>query len=508
MLRKESSLHTIKNSLNNEIQIRQKKLINIKKKGFNYPNNFKTNCNSQDILTKYTKLTNEVLIKLKTEIKIAGRMITRRIMGKASFATLQDMYGTIQLYITIKKCTQNFYKNEFKKWDLGDIIGVIGTLFKTKTGELSIYCTKIQLLTKSLRPLPDKYHGLLNQETRYRRRYLDLISNTKLFQIFKTRSNIITIIRNFLIQKKFFEVETPMMHNIPGGANAKPFETYHNALNTKLYLRIAPELYLKQLIIGGFERIFEINRCFRNEGTSLYHNPEFTMMEIYMAYSNYKDMMFIIEDLFKNISQIINKSHCIKYANNIFNIHKKFHRLTMKESIIKYNSYLSLNDLNNLEKIKNICHFLKIEVEKEWNIGQIQTKIFEKTTEKKIIQPTFITKYPVEVSPLAKSNNEYPHLTDRFELFINGLEIANGFSELNDSEEQKKRFLKQQTQQKTNMQQNLSYDQEYITALEYGLPPTAGLGIGIDRLVMLFTNSKSIRDVILFPTLKPNLQKK
>lgn len=484
-----------------ERNIRKIKLNNIQKKGFNFPNNFKINNTIEILCKKYNHLNIQDLKKKDININIAGRIINKRVMGKASFITLQEKYYTIQVYVKEDNLPILFYKNEFKKWDIGDIIGVIGCLFKTKTNELSIRSTKLILLTKSIRSLPDKFHGLINKEIRYRQRYLDLICNKNQFKIFIQRSNIINCIREYMIKKNFLEVETPMLQNIPGGASAKPFSTYHNSLNNSMYLRISPELYLKKLIIGGFTRIFEINRSFRNEGISYRHNPEFTMMEIYQSYTTYKDMMILIEKIFKKITKKIFGSFEIKCGNNTIDFNKKFTILTIKESIVKFNSSIDLENLNNLKKIKKIAKLNKIKIKKKWEIERIQLEIFEKITEKKILQPTFIIEYPVSQSPLARRNELNKKLTDRFELFINGLEIANGFSELNDYQDQKKRFQKQIAQKK-NKYTDIMYDKEYIKALEYGLPPTSGLGIGIDRIVMILTNSINIRDVILFPTLK------
>ncbi|CAL4322876.1 lysine--tRNA ligase [Buchnera aphidicola] len=487
----------------NEYEMRNKKLNQIRKQGFNFPNNFKPNTNINYINKKYTDKSNTELHEKKIEIQIAGRMMKQRIMGKASFITLKDMNEEIQIYVTEKKISLEIYQNKFKKWDLGDILGVQGVLFKTKTNELSIYCEKIYLLSKSLRPLPNKFHGLLDKEMRYRRRYLDLITNKNSIKIFQKRSKILTIIRNFMEKYNFIEVETPMMQNIPGGATARPFITYHNSLNTKMYLRISPELYLKRLIIGGFKKIYEINRNFRNEGISSKHNPEFTMMELYMAYSNYKDLMEFTEKLLKVIIKTTLGSYNIKYHKYLINFYKPFKIFTMKESIIHFNPNIHESDLKELKKIQNIALQYDIKIQKTWSIGKITTKIFEVTTEKKIIQPTFITEYPIEVSPLAKRNNQYKNIADRFELFIGGMEIGNGFSELNDPEEQKSRFLKQNEKHYNPQEEKTFYDKEYIIAMEYGLPPTSGLGIGIDRLIMLITNQKNIRDVILFPTLRP-----
>lgn len=496
----------IKNNQNNicinEIIERKNKLLNIKQTGFILPDCFKRNTNLKQIYKKYQKKDINELKILNINLSIAGRMIQRRIMGKASFCTLQNIEGKIQIYVNETKISFNFYHTHFKKWDIGDILGVTGILFKTRTGELSIYCDNIKILAKSLKPLPNKFHGLSNQEIRYRKRYLDLISNNALYKIFKYRSNIIMAIRNFMIENDFLEVETPMLQSIPGGANARPFITYHNEINAEMYLRIAPELYLKKLIIGGFERIFELNRNFRNEGVSSRHNPEFTMMEAYIAYSNYEDMMQLTENMLKNVTKLIFKKNKIIFHKYEFDFKQPFHRLTMKNAILQFNTQITLSDLQDLKTIKLFAESIGIKIEKKWEIGHIENEIFEKTVEKKLIQPTFITHYPIEVSPLARRNDIDQNIADRFELFIAGHEIANGFSELNDAEDQQNRFLKQIEQSNRIENKDIFYDQDYIEALKYGLPPTAGLGIGIDRLIMILTNQMSIRDVILFPTLR------
>ncbi|WP_343192040.1 lysine--tRNA ligase [Buchnera aphidicola (Formosaphis micheliae)] len=491
-----------KNQLNTEKDIRTRKLIYMQKKGFNFPNDFKPNVTINQIHVQYRN-ENNLNLKIKNvQVKIAGRMTQKRIMGKSSFFLLQDADGKIQIYVTEKKLPINFYSNQFKQWNLGDIIGVIGNIFRTKTNELTIYATKLQLLTKTLRPLPNKFNGLSDSEIKYRQRYLDLISNKTSQKIFKKRSIILNTIRNFMLEKNFLEVETPMMHHLPGGATARPFITYHNSLNINLYLRIAPELYLKKLIIGGFNKIFEINRNFRNEGLSTRHNPEFTMLELYETYANYEDMMQFIENLLKNITQKIYNNNTIQYKEYTLDFSKKFRRITMHQAILLFNKDIKLSDLENKNKLKKILTTLKININENWTIGHYIIQIFEKTVEKKLIEPTFITHYPIDVSPLAKRNKDNTNIADRFELFIAGYEIGNGFSELNDSIDQKERFNEQRLIKKHN-NNHFFYDEDYITALEYGLPPTAGLGIGIDRLIMLLTNQNCIKDVILFPTLRP-----
>ncbi|MCR3755187.1 MAG: lysine--tRNA ligase, constitutive [Candidatus Westeberhardia cardiocondylae] len=495
------------NKLNNELSIRKEKLKKLKKVGNAFPNKFRKNINFNNIYKTYGQKSKKELKIINLSVSVAGRMISRRIMGKNSFITLQNIEGNIQLYVTSKNISENFYKKQFKQWDLGDIIGTHGVLFKTNTGEISIYCKQIYLLTKSIRPLPDKFHGLKNRETRYRKRYLDLITNEKTRQTFKTRSKIITEIRKFMQKHHFMEVETPMMQNAPGGATANPFHTYHNSLNINMYMRIAPELYLKQLIIGGFEKIFEINKNFRNEGLSPYHNPEFTMMELYIAYEDYKGLIILIENLFKTITKKILGSNLLNYNNNTFDFGKPFNKMTMQEAIFHVHPKITKKQINNIKDANKIANFLGIKTKQKWGLGKIQTKIFESTVVNNLIQPTFITHYPAEVSPLARKNDKNPFLTDRFELFIGGFEIGNGFSELNDPEDQEKQFKKNTTETNETKDEIIPYDKNYIIALEHGLPPTAGLGIGIDRLVMLFTNKKTIRDVILFPLLKHKNQK-
>jgi lysyl-tRNA synthetase class 2 len=413
-----------------------------------------------------------------------------------------DSSGKLHIFLMRDDLPEGYYNEQFKKWDIGDIVGVAGVLFKTKTDELSIRVREIKLLTKSLRPLPEKFHGLSDTEIKYRKRYVDLIVNEESRNVFKMRSKIIRYIRNFFEHKNFTEVETPMMQTIPGGATARPFATHHNALDMDMFLRIAPELYLKRLIVGGMDRVFEINRNFRNEGLSTRHNPEFTMIEFYEAYATYEDLMNLSEELFKGIATDVCGSNIIKYGDYEFDFSKPFTRLSVYDSILEYNKNLTANDLNE-QNAKQTAEKLGIQVKENWGLGKIQIEIFEATVEEKLIQPTFITQYPAEVSPLARRNDDNDFITDRFELFIGGREIANGFSELNDSEDQKQRFLAQVAEKEAGDDEAMFYDADYIEALEYGMPPTAGQGIGIDRMVMLFTNSHSIRDVLLFPHMRP-----
>jgi lysyl-tRNA synthetase, class II len=489
--------------LNNELNVRREKLAHLRENGIAFPNDFRRDAISSDLHKQYGDKTNEELIEKKIVVTVAGRMMMRRIMGKASFVSLQDVAGQIQLYVTRDDLPENFYNEQFKKWDLGDIVGAKGYLFKTKTGELSIHCEEIRLLTKALRPLPDKFHGLADQEMRYRQRYLDLITNQQSRDTFIARSKVVTEIRNFMIENHFMEVETPMMQVIPGGASAKPFITHHNALDLDMYLRIAPELYLKRLVVGGFERVFEINRNFRNEGVSPRHNPEFTMMEMYMAYADYKDLIVLTEALFRRLAIAVTGDAVVQYGDHTFDFGKPFIKMTMREAICHYRPETNNADLDDFDKACAIAQSVGIKIEKGWGLGRVVTEIFEEVAESNLIQPTFITEYPAEVSPLARRNDQNPFVTDRFEFFIGGREIGNGFSELNDAEDQAQRFADQVSQKDAGDDEAMFYDEDYITALEHGLPPTAGLGIGIDRTVMLFTNSHTIRDVILFPTMRP-----
>ncbi len=487
---------------NELIAQRRAKLAELRKQGNAHPNTFHRNALASMLHKTYGEKTEPELEAEPLDVKVAGRIMTRRLMGKASFVHLQDMSGKIQLYVRQDELTPSLYA-AFLEWDIGDIIGVEGKLFKTKTGELSVRVKHLELLTKSLRPLPDKYHGLTDQELRYRQRYLDLMMNEETRATFLIRTRIVDGIRQFLKERDFIEVETPMMQILPGGAAARPFKTYHNVLDMPLYLRIAPELYLKRLVVGGFERVFEINRNFRNEGLSTRHNPEFTMLEFYQAYANYRDLMDLTEELMRQLANEILHTTTLCYQEHTFDFSQPFVRMTLFDSILHFNSALKSADLDTLEAAQLTAKKLEIPVKESDGLGKIQVEIFEKTVETKLIQPTFITEYPAEVSPLARRNDENPFVTDRFEMFVGGREIANGFSELNDADDQAERFRKQAADKEAGDEEAMPYDEDYITALEYGLPPTAGEGIGIDRLVMLFTNSPSIRDVILFPHMRP-----
>ena len=429
-------------------------------------------------------------------------MMLKRVMGKASFATVQDMSGRIQLYITRDALGEAAYE-AFKHWDLGDILGAEGTLFRTKTGELSIKVARLRLLAKALRPLPEKFHGLADQEQKYRQRYLDLITNEDTRRVFAVRSKAIQAIREFFVARGYLEVETPMMQPMPGGAAARPFVTHHNALDLQLYLRIAPELYLKRLVVGGFEKVFEINRNFRNEGISTRHNPEFTMLEFYEAYRDYNDLMDLTEELLRDVAVRAVGSTALTYQGETIDLARPFDRLTMAEAIARYNPKYPLHELSKPEYLRVALAPFDVEVFPTDGVGLLQLKLFEQTTEAKLVQPTFIVAHPTDVSPLARRSDADPTVTDRFELFITGREMANGFSELNDPEDQAERFRQQAQAKAAGDEEAMFYDADYVRALEYGLPPTAGEGVGIDRLVMLLTDSPSIRDVILFPQMRP-----
>ena len=491
-----------KNNEENDLIIeRRKKLAAIREKGSAYPNDFRRNCLAEELHLNYDKHDAETLKKEKIKVSVAGRMMAKRVMGKASFIKLQDRSAQIQIRLESNSLVDGLYQ-DFKKWDVGDIVGATGSLFRTKTGELTIMAVDLQLLTKSLRPLPEKFHGLTDQEIRYRQRYVDLIMNQKSRDVFKQRTQIITYIRSFLDSQDFMEVETPMMQSMPGGAIARPFETHHNALDMKLYLRIAPELFLKRLTVGGIEKVYEINRSFRNEGVSTQHNPEFTMLELYWAYADYKDLMNMIEVLVRGLSERIYNSKTITYQDSKIDFSKSFTLMTMEEVIIKYHPNIEKNNIREREYLANFAKKINIEILDTYDSGKIQIEIFDKTCESKLLEPTFIYSYPIEVSPLSRRNDKDPFVADRFEFFVAGKELANGFSELNDPEDQEERFRQQAARRQAGDHEAMPYDYDYIRALEYGLPPTAGLGVGIDRLVMLLTDTPSIRDVLLFPHMR------
>ncbi len=486
---------------NEQILLRKAKLQTLRKKGPAYPNKFTRNSLAKEILQRFVNWDDEALAIQTEQILLAGRMMTRRLMGKASFVHLQDMSGRIQLYIARDNLAEGVYA-DFKTWDLGDIIGASGVVFRTQTGELSIKVNSLYLLSKALRPLPDKFHGLANQEQRSRQRYLDLLVNEDSRHIFQVRSRVVAELRQFLDSHGFIEVETPMMQPQPGGATAKPFKTHHNAMDMELFLRIAPELYLKRLVVGGFEKVYEINRNFRNEGISTRHNPEFTMLEFYQAYWDYHAMMEFTETMLRHLASKILGSLKLSYQGMSIDLSQRFQRLTLKEAILQYCPEITATQLEDINEAREIARRYNSAVPDSAGLGKIQSELFETLVEEKLIQPTFITEYPTEVSPLARANDLNPFVTDRFELYIAGRELANGFSELNDPEDQARRFQQQAQARKEGDEEAMSYDADYILALEYGLPPTAGEGVGIDRLVMLFTDCASIREVILFPLLR------
>ena len=473
---------------NNLFEVRKEKLKKLREQGKDYPNSFRRNELAKELIKEYSDLSKDDLENTSISVKVAGRIMLRRLMGKAIFTTIQDMSAQIQLYL--REDTLSNY-DDFKTWDIGDIIGVEGELFKTNTGELSIKVTEAILLTKSLKPLPEKHQGLVDVEQRYRKRYLDLLVNEEAREVFLARSKIISETRNYFDSSGFIEVETPMMHPIPGGAAAKPFVTHHNALGMDLYLRIAPELYLKRLVVGGFEKVYEINRNFRNEGLSTKHNPEFTMLEFYTAYEDYEFQMDFVEALIKHLSNLEQSKRSFK----------KFKRVSFDEALTK-NSSLNKKDLDDIDSLRKFAKSLKIENFKTFSIGKLKAEIFESEVEDKLSEPTFIYKYPLEISPLSRKSEGDEGYVDRFELFIDGKEIANGFSELNDPEDQLERFKMQMEDKEKGDEEAMEMDLDYIEALEYGLAPCAGVGIGLDRLVMLLTGIDSIRDVILFPQLK------
>ena len=477
-------------------------------KGVAFPNDFKPEHRAEALFAQYSHLSNEELEPLAVKVTVAGRMMLKRVMGKASFATLQDASfgptgGRIQIYIKNDDVGEEVHA-AFKHWDLGDIVAATGTLFRTKTGELSIHADSIRLVTKSLRPLPDKFHGMADQEVKYRQRYVDLIMDEAARKRFMARSKAVSGLREFMVANDFLEVETPMLHPIPGGANAKPFKTHHNALDQEMFLRIAPELYLKRLIVGGFERVFEINRSYRNEGISVRHNPEFTMMEFYAAWWNYLDLMAFTEALIRDAAQKVCGALQLSYAGRPVDLSQPFERLTIREAILKHTD--AGDNVDNAEWLTSALKKLGLSEAKNRLAGRslasLQVMYFEETVEEKLWQPTFIMEHPTEISPLARANDERPEVTERFELYITGREFGNGFSELNDAEEQAARFNAQALAKDSGDDEAMFYDHDFIRALEYGMPPTGGCGIGIDRLMMLLTDSASIRDVILFPALR------
>ena len=483
------------------IEERRKKLDQLRDKGSAYGNSFKPQNNSNDILKEYGEFSKDELAEKDIKnISIAGRIVLKRVMGNASFATLRDSSGDIQIYVTKNNVEESVYE-DFKTWDLGDIVGVSGSLFRTKTDELTIDVWDLEMITKSLRPMPEKFKGLTDIEARYRQRYLDLMTNTATKEVFIKRTKIIDSMRKKMNEVGYLEVETPMMHPLAGGAVARPFVTQHNALGQDLYLRIAPELYLKRLLVGGFEKVFEINRSFRNEGLSTKHNPEFTMMEWYQAYASMQDQMDLTRDIILNAASAASCESIIKWDDVDINL-DNFSQSTLTSLVLDHNKELSEDDLTDKHKLSDFLKNKKVKVEKNWGVGRMILEIFEATVESKLIDPTFVTEYPVEVSPLSRRSEENPDFADRFELFIGGKEFANGFCELNDPDDQASRFEDQVAAKDSGDKEAMDYDHDYITALEHGMPPAVGVGLGVDRLVMLLTNQSSIRDVLLFPQLK------
>jgi lysyl-tRNA synthetase class 2 len=482
---------------------RRAKLAALREQSNPYPNDFRRSAWTAELIAKHGERDGESLEAEANHVAIVGRMMSQRIMGKASFAHIQDGSGRLQLYVRRDDLPEGVYA-EFKKWDLGDIVAASGVVFKTRSGELSVKVDDIRLLTKSLLPLPEKFHGLTDQEIRYRQRYLDLMMNEQAREIFRKRSRIIDYTRRFFIERGYLEVETPMMHAIPGGAVARPFVTHHNALDMQLYLRVAPELFLKRLVVGGFERVFEINRNFRNEGISTRHNPEFTMLEFYQAYADYVDCMALTEELTRGLAREICGGEHITYQGAPIDLSKPFERMTVKESILRFNAAITAEVLDDETAARKAATELGIPLVQDYGLGKVWIEIFEKTVEHRLVDPTFITAYPVEVSPLSRRSDDDAFVADRFEFFVAGREMANGFSELNDPEDQEARFRAQAANRAAGDVEAMYYDEDYVRALEYGLPPTAGEGIGIDRLVMLLTDSPSIRDVLLFPLMRPD----
>ena len=483
------------------LEERRKKLDQLRDKGSAYGNSFKPQNNANNLHDKYGNLSKEELAKKNIKnISIAGRIVLKRVMGKASFATLRDSSGDIQIYVTKNNVDEDVYE-DFKTWDLGDIVGVSGSLFRTQKDELTIDVWDLEMITKSLRPMPEKFKGLTDVEARYRQRYLDLMTNNSTKEVFIKRTKIVDSMRKKMNEVGYLEVETPMMHPLAGGAVARPFITQHNALGQDLYLRIAPELYLKRLLVGGFEKVFEINRSFRNEGLSTKHNPEFTMMEWYQAYASMQDQMDLTQDIILNAAEAAGCSLDIEWDDVKINL-GNFNQSTLSNLVLEHNKDLSKVDLINQKKLQEFLNNKKIKVEKNWGAGRMLLEIFEETVESSLIDPTFVTEYPVEVSPLSRRNEDNPEFADRFELFIGGKEFANGFCELNDPDDQASRFEDQVAAKDSGDKEAMDYDHDYITALEHGMPPAVGVGMGVDRLVMLLTNQSSIRDVLLFPQLK------
>ncbi|MFB8829579.1 lysine--tRNA ligase [Azotobacter sp. CWF10] len=492
--------HALHEEENKLIALRKEKLAAERAKGNAFPNDFRRDSYCVDLQKRYAEASKEELEAAAIPVRVAGRIM----LNRGAFMVIQDMSGRIQVYVDRKGLPADTLE-AVKHWDLGDIIAAEGTLARSGKGDLYVHMTSVRLLTKSLRPLPDKHHGLTDTEQRYRQRYVDLMVNEETRHTFRVRSQIIAHIRKFLAERDFLEVETPMLQVIPGGAAVKPFQTHHNALDLPMFLRIAPELYLKRLVVGGFERVFEINRNFRNEGVSTRHNPEFTMLEFYQAYADYEDNMDLTEQLFRELAQLVLGTTDVPYQGKVFHFGESFARLSVFDSILHYNPEIAAEDLRDIEKCRAIARKAGADVKGFEGLGKLQTMIFEELVEHRLEQPTFITRYPFEVSPLARRSDDDSSVTDRFELFIGGREIANAYSELNDAEDQAERFMQQVRDKDAGDDEAMHFDADFVRALEYGMPPTAGEGIGIDRLVMLLTDSPSIRDVILFPHMRPEL---
>ncbi len=490
-----------KEDQNKLIKERRSKLSSLRESGFNFPKPIPIDSYCIDLNNDHEESSKEDLESLNKEAAIAGRMMAKRIMGKSSFSKIKDGTSSIQIFINSKNVSEELYEH-FKTYDVGDILWIKGTLFKTKTDELTINVNEIELLTKSLRPLPEKYHGLTDTETRYRKRYLDLIMSDESRDVFENRSKIITTIRRYLNEQEILEVETPMMQPIPGGAIARPFVTHHNTLDRDFYLRIAPELYLKRLVVGGMHRVYEINRSFRNEGVSTQHNPEFTMLELYLAFASYEEIMTLVEEMVIEVSKDLFGSTTITYQDREYDLSGPYKRITLEESVMEFNPNMNREKLRDQQYLLGVCKKLKIKNSKDMPAGKLLLEIFEKTVEEHLIEPTFITAYPKDVSPLSRANDDDPWLVDRFEFFIAGRELANGFHELNDPDDQSQRFKDQVKERDSGDDEAMVYDEDYIEALEYGMPPTSGLGVGIDRLTMIFTDKPSIRDVLLFPHMR------
>jgi lysyl-tRNA synthetase class 2 len=487
--------------INHLVAERRTKLDRLRERGGAFPNDFRRDATADQLHLAYDGHPPEWFDTHAVGVTIAGRMMFKRVMGKASFAKLKDRGGSMQVFLQQDALGAAY--EEFKGWDVGDILGVQGTLFKTKTGELTVRADRLRILVKSLRPLPDKWHGLADVEQRYRQRYVDLIVNDESRDVFRRRTRIVQYLRSYLEALDFMEVETPMMQVIPGGAVAKPFVTHHNALGLDMYLRVAPELYLKRLVVGGFERVYELNRNFRNEGLSTRHNPEFTMLELYQAYADYRDLMDLVERMFQGLADTILGTRQVAYQGDSYDFGTAFRRVTVEDLVVHFNPGIERARLRDVDYLRGVCERLGVSPAPGDGAGKLQIEVFEKTAEDRLLQPTFVYGYPAEVSPLARRNDNDPFITDRFEFFVGGRELANGFSELNDPDDQAARFREQAERKKSGDEEAMFFDADYIRALEYGLPPTAGLGIGVDRLVMLFTDQASIRDVVLFPHMRP-----